>query len=84
MGKSLDRAARAGTKTTPLEWTQEVKHKYCDRVEIGRKGKPNKAQRCTECQIIKLRQAKDENLLTSGRRNMKMGWMSGEDHWEKI
>ncbi|KAK4231463.1 hypothetical protein QBC38DRAFT_465768 [Podospora fimiseda] len=87
MGKSIDHAARTGTKDTPLEWTREVKHKYCDKVEIGSpKGKPNKAQQCTECQYIKLRQVKQGNTVTSGRRNMKMGWIRGEQDtfWEKI
>lgn len=48
MARSIDRAARASNIQTPAEWTEQLPHKWCGRLDAGRKGKPNKTQKCDD------------------------------------
>ena len=53
----------------PKEWTDQVPHKYCGALDMGRIGKPNKAHRCEACLAIKARQSK----LRDGPNDIKAG-----------
>lgn len=81
MGRSYDRAHRATNTEPPVQWTEDYPHKYCSKIEKGSKGKPNKAQKCDDCIAIKAARDKAQQRDTSGRRNEKMGWQSGELDW---
>ncbi|KAH6630591.1 hypothetical protein B0J18DRAFT_421640 [Chaetomium sp. MPI-SDFR-AT-0129] len=61
------------------EWTEQVRHKYCGALDIGRKGKPNKVHRCEACLAIKARQSRGsggEKAIKEGRQE-KMSWHLG-------
>ena len=53
----------------PKEWIDQVPHKYCKALDLGRVGKPNKAHRCEACLAIKARQSK----LRDGPKGIKAG-----------
>jgi hypothetical protein len=62
------------------EWTEQVPHKYCGKIDQGRKGKPNKVHLCEQCLVIKGQQAKWADGLQdmkSKRRREKMSWHIG-------
>ncbi|KAK4144957.1 uncharacterized protein C8A04DRAFT_27204 [Dichotomopilus funicola] len=64
---------------TPAQWTEQVRHKYCGALDMGRKGKPNKVHRCEACLAIKARQSRGsggEKAIKEGRQE-KMSWHLG-------
>lgn len=63
--------------TRHAEWTDEVAHKYCGKLDAGRKGKPNKVQHCEKCMAIKGRQLQAEGGDGKHRRREKMSWLTG-------
>ena len=48
MGRSYDKANRATNTEAPPQWTEQLPHKYCGKLDRGRRGKPNKAQKCDD------------------------------------
>ncbi|KAK4185731.1 hypothetical protein QBC35DRAFT_388843 [Podospora australis] len=82
MGRSYDRGSGGGGDSKiPMQWTDEILHKYCGKVDRGREGKSNKAQKCDECILIKASREKAQQKDTSSRRNEKMGWQAGDLGW---
>ncbi|KAK4125384.1 hypothetical protein N657DRAFT_644252 [Parathielavia appendiculata] len=68
------------TARTPVQWTDQVRHKYCGAEDLGRDGKPNKVHRCEACLAIKARQSKWHGG-PQGKRSgtqQKIGWHAGE------
>lgn len=58
---------------------EEVQHKYCRAVDIGREGKANKVHRCQACLAIKGRKCKwsgGEKGIKEGVQK-KMNWHQG-------
>ena len=82
MGHSYDKARRATNTEAPIQWTEELPHKYCGKIDRGRRGKANKAQKCDACQAVKAARAKAAQLDMSHRRQEKMGWRRGELDFE--
>ncbi|KAM7219329.1 hypothetical protein V8F06_005228 [Rhypophila decipiens] len=78
MGRSYNKAHKATNVQAPKQWTDVTEHKYCKQVDLGREGKPNKAQKCDQCLAIKAQQEKLTQMDTSARRQEKMGWGYGE------
>ncbi|KAK4199815.1 hypothetical protein QBC40DRAFT_254698 [Triangularia verruculosa] len=77
MGKSYDNKPKVAAQK-PHNWDDQITHKYCGAVDVGRTGKSNKAQRCEQCVMIKASLAKQEHRETNSRRNEKMGWQAGD------
>lgn len=46
-----------------------MRHKYCNALDLGRVGKPNKAHRCEDCLAIKARLSK----YRDGPKDIKLG-----------
>ncbi|KAL2128923.1 hypothetical protein VTI74DRAFT_8470 [Chaetomium olivicolor] len=81
MGHSYDKAPSTTAGKTPIQWTEQVPHKYCGKLDLGRPGKPNKAHRCEACLLIKARNAKWKDGpqdLRKQRMREKMGWLWGQ------
>ncbi|EAQ89487.1 predicted protein [Chaetomium globosum CBS 148.51] len=68
MGNSYQRKPNTKYKL-PIQWTDEIRHKHCGAVDIGRDGKPNKAHRCKACLAVKARESK----LRNGPDDIKLG-----------
>ncbi|KAK4135824.1 hypothetical protein BT67DRAFT_377020 [Trichocladium antarcticum] len=78
MGHSYDKAKRATNTEAPIQWTEELPHKYCGKIDRGRSGKANKAQKCDNCILVKAARVKAAQRDTADRRQEKMGWQRGE------
>ncbi|CCC08001.1 hypothetical protein SMACR_01565 [Sordaria macrospora] len=74
MGHSYNKAAKATNIESPVQWTDQTKHKYCGKIDSGRIGKPNKAQKCDACLQIKAHRAKESQRDTDNRRQDKIAW----------
>ncbi|KAL0475003.1 hypothetical protein QR685DRAFT_30528 [Neurospora intermedia] len=79
MGRSYDKAARATNIEPPLQWTDQTTHKYCGKPDRGHLGKPNKAQKCDDCQAVKAHRAKEFQKDTDIRRQEKLDWTLSYD-----
>ncbi|KAK4117072.1 hypothetical protein N656DRAFT_773083 [Canariomyces notabilis] len=85
MARSYDRGARATNIFTPREWNEQLPHKWCGKIDAGRKGKPNKAQKCDDCLQVKRLKAKavQKNASHAKRDRMALLWGgSTESEWE--
>jgi len=78
MGHSYNKLAKATNAEPPVQWTDVQTHKYCGRTDRGRKGKPNKAQKCDACMAVKAHLEKATQRDTAARRQEKMSWGFGE------
>ncbi|KAK0656229.1 hypothetical protein B0T16DRAFT_343048 [Cercophora newfieldiana] len=78
MGHSYNKLAKATNTDPPKQWTDIQTHKYCGQVDYGRIGKPNKAQKCDACMLVKAASEKAIQRDTSARRQEKMAWGYGE------
>ncbi|KAL2150166.1 hypothetical protein VTH82DRAFT_7842 [Thermothelomyces myriococcoides] len=67
------------TSRTPPQWQDEIRHKYCNAVDVGRTGKPNKVHRCSACLAIKARMSRyrDGERDHKASRREKMSWHMG-------
>lgn len=79
MGHSYDKAAKATNVEPPVQWQDQITHKYCGKVDRGRTGKANKAQKCDACLQVKAHRAKMEQRDTANRRQDKMAWSAFGD-----
>ncbi|KAL1840119.1 hypothetical protein VTJ49DRAFT_775 [Mycothermus thermophilus] len=68
------------TSRTPIQWTDQVAHKYCGKIDLGRIGRPNKAHRCDACLAIKHRESRyrDGPKNIKAGRLEKMAWLTGD------
>ncbi|KAK0733775.1 hypothetical protein B0T26DRAFT_634081 [Lasiosphaeria miniovina] len=74
MGHSFNRAHTATNIEPPPQWQDITTHKYCKRVDLGRLGKPNKAQKCDECLAVKAASSKANQRDAAARRQEKLSW----------
>lgn len=79
MGRSYNKQAKATNTTAPKQWRDVQPHKYCGKVDYGKTGKPNKAQKCDDCMLVKAQSEKAIQRDTSERRQEKMSWGFGDE-----
>ncbi|EAQ93285.1 hypothetical protein F5144DRAFT_58348 [Chaetomium tenue] len=78
MGRSYQKNPST-TSNTPVQWKDQIRHKYCGALDHGREGKPNKVHRCEACLAVKARQSKfrdgpgDIKLGRKQKMNLKFG-----------
>ncbi|KAL2117707.1 hypothetical protein VTJ04DRAFT_7367 [Mycothermus thermophilus] len=79
MGRSYPKNPST-TSRTPIQWTDQVPHKYCGKIDFGRVGRPNKAHRCDACLAIKYKESRfrDGPKNIKAGRMEKMAWLTGE------
>ncbi|KAK4103376.1 hypothetical protein N658DRAFT_494705 [Parathielavia hyrcaniae] len=80
MGRSYVKNPSTTAAAKPVQWTDEVLHKYCGALDMGKDGKPNKAHRCEACLAVKARQSKWQGGAKGKRSGtqQKVGWHAGE------
>ncbi|KAL2198364.1 hypothetical protein P885DRAFT_33243 [Corynascus similis CBS 632.67] len=78
MGRSYPKKPST-TSRTPPQWQDEIRHKYCNALDVGRTGKPNKVHRCSACLAIKSRLSRyrDGDQDRKAGRREKMSWHQG-------
>lgn len=84
MGRSYSKKSASAGGAIPEQWSAVRAHKYCgklDAANTGKKQKPNKAQHCQDCMVVKAAQAKGVQRDTQDRRQEKfdIGWGGGEE-----
>ncbi|KAK3336351.1 hypothetical protein B0T19DRAFT_409229 [Cercophora scortea] len=79
MGHSYNKAHKATNVEAPWQWTDMTPHKYCKRIDRGRVGRPNKAQKCDDCLALKAASDKAAQRDSATRRQEKISWGLGED-----
>ncbi|KXX78563.1 hypothetical protein MMYC01_204528 [Madurella mycetomatis] len=77
MARSIDRAARASNIHTPVEWKEQLPHKWCGKMDAGRKGKPNKTQKCDDCLQVKRVRLKMEQKQAGYAKKDRMALLRG-------
>ncbi|KAK4156805.1 hypothetical protein C8A00DRAFT_12307 [Chaetomidium leptoderma] len=68
MGRTYNKHPSTTSKT-PVQWTEQVRHKYCGALDLGRTGKPNKVHGCDACMAVKAQQSK----CRDGPKDIKAG-----------
>ncbi|KAK0628307.1 hypothetical protein B0T17DRAFT_486186 [Bombardia bombarda] len=78
MGHSYNKLPKATNIDPPRQWTDVTEHKYCKQTDLGRTGRPNKAQKCDACLAIKAASEKATQRDTDARRQEKISWGFGD------